>query len=194
MKISREDKKMVLLDSYDVLKCSYERNARALSKTIGALSGIDFDKAIELWRDLVLRNRNSLSNPDSESGYMMSCIMADISSAGNREKVYFLVVEDAFLRECTYQESYGIKGSPLWAIRFLVENNNLALAESAMSLLLARRNHQCSAFQIMDLTFPFYCPKFSDEAFKMVSDWIETIDDNCQRKLLHERIEKIMQQ
>lgn len=74
MKISREKKHQILLDTFDLLKSNYEDNAVELRDVIGKMSKIDLDTSVQMWKYLIKSYPSVLHTTDDFAFSVMYAI------------------------------------------------------------------------------------------------------------------------
>lgn len=181
MKISAEKKKEILLDTFETLKNNYNRNnGIALRDLIGAMSKIDLDLAVEMWKYLIKNNMDIL-----HTTYDFSfSIMFTFEESIGQEKMHRLVAEDSFLKNSIFHESGDLSHSPLWAINRFIKQNDLVLANELLELAITNKYKENSLYDIISDAIP-EGEEISEEAFELLSEWVGKIKNKEERAKLN---------
>lgn len=184
MKISPEKKKQIILDSFELLKSDYNENRVALWNAVGKMSKIDTETAVTMWKYLIKDNPDVLH----ASGDFSFSVMYSIEEAIGKNKTYRLVANDDFLKESIYKESGELECCPLYAIGFFIETNELTTANELLELIVANSYAKVSLYHVLDEIIPDdpdEDERMSDEAYNLLSGWIEKVANKKERAKLN---------
>ena len=180
MKASAEKKKEILLDSFETLKKDFMTNGYTLADIIIKMSKIDIDTAIEMWVFLLKKYPNVVKSDDSYT--LTGHIIYDISKKIGEETIGEIVLSNSFLKKNIF--SLSSDDYCLEIIKSKILNNDLNLANELLELFNLNTYKKVSWYSIIDTIIP-EGEEISEEAFELLTDWINKIKDKGERAKLN---------
>lgn len=173
MRISSNEKKDFLLETFELLRQNYQRNKYELRDCIAKIAKIDLTLAIDLLKTLLLENPAANHTTDDFSfGFMYS-----LEKVIGEEELYKIVAKDNELKNAIYGEAGNLHLIPLFLIRYLISIDDLETANEILQLIDGNPYLKNSWYDILKEIIPSDDTTISENAFDLLSMWIEKVSD-----------------
>lgn len=189
MKISVEKRKMILLESFEVIKDNYVDNKNNISELIGKMFKVDETLAIDMWL-YILKKHNSFLKSDSYS--LAEGLIYQAQNNIGKEKIANIVLNNPIIKEACFSKAEFVSVCTVEIICQIIKQNELNTANELLLLIQNNNNKRCSLYDVIENAIPFG-EEITEEAFDLLNSWINKIDNKEERAKLNVKMLEFME-
>lgn len=193
MAISKEKKREMLLDTFEILKDDFDNNSSSLSTIIVKMLKIDVDTAVDMWSYLLKRYSSKVRDED-EAYYLCGSIMCHGENAIGMEKMGDIVLGNDTLKKALFgQAADEIDLYLCELIINKIDMNDLQTVDEILNLVYNNKYKQNSWYNIMECVIPDDDEtQVTEEALELLEMWCDKITDVEERAKLNLKLMEYM--
>ena len=188
MRLSKEQQKDMLLDSFEVLRSRYLENYRPIAELIGKMFILDVDIALNMWEYILENNpeciasNNGYINDNVAYGIISLVIYEICDNAGSSEAAKALKTR-AKLKERIFRMSANVDGNQARIIAEYINQKDFDAANEVIQMFFCNTNNLgkgCSMLAgdfLIDIIERINTDGLDENMTDFVYHWIQQIKD-----------------
>lgn len=181
MAISKERKKELLLESFEVLKTDPASNSGKLKEIISKISKLDIDLAKEMWEYIAKFNKKIIRNNRLAYDFCGGIIYG-IDNATSTNQLHEILRESKVIRESVYKESGDICCSTYYSVQEFVKANETQLSDEMIGYIYNNKYKSQTFEEVFEaITNISSDVDLDEDTVEMLLSWVEKIKNKQAR-------------
>ena len=180
MKLSKNEKKELLLSIFDAISPDFDGNQREILQCVKKIMKIDPYLGVDLWKSLIL----TYPEENQSSKYFSSDFMSALEDAVGSAQCYEIIIKDDVLKYHIYHEAGELSSWPVTAVSYFINIDKIQTAQELLQLMDTNRYLTTPWNDILELIMIDYDDWFfiSPDGYDLLAWWIEKKVDNPDEK------------
>jgi hypothetical protein len=172
--ISPENRREILLRSFELLKDNWNNNGNSLREILEKMWPIDSDMATNMWLYLLKKHKSFIQ---SDGLGINACILSSGIQGIGLAKITDIAISNETLKSALFEKTDWVSDDCAKIVGFLINTNRLVVANDLLELVRKNKvNYRVSFAEfLMEVIENTNNPEKSDEIYEYFLEWSKSM-------------------